>query len=172
MYFLRMLKTFRTTFFAEILRSERCKSWNPIGKQCGGKTWNRYPQKENIWKRKAHKRNSQKCAKHVDFEKKLEHLENVFFRRNAPAGGDWGDDSPSAPRRHWPETSFLEKIWKSGWTKRSLILFCPALMQLGRENLCAAKNTGDGRKERYDKEKSVDYSFFIFLVLQIERSKM
>ena len=31
-------------------------------------------------------------------------------------------------------------------------------MQLGRENLCAAKNTGDGRKERYDKEKSVDYS--------------
>ena len=30
-------------------------------------------------------------------------------------------------------------------------------MQLGRENLCAAKNTGDGRKERYDKEKSVDY---------------
>ena len=40
------------------------------------------------------------------------------------------------------------------------------------KNLCAAKNTGDGRKERYDKEKSVDYSFFIFLVLQIERSKM
>ena len=51
--------------------------------------------------------------------------------------------------------SVLQKDWKSGWTKRSLILFCPALMQLGRENLCAAKNTGDGIKERYDKEKSV-----------------
>ena len=35
------------------------------------------------------------------------------------------------------------------------LFVCPALMQLGRKNLCAAKNTGDGIKERYDKEKSV-----------------
>ena len=79
---------------------------------------------------------------------------------------------PQPPEGTGQKRRFSKKIWKSGWTKRSLILFCPALMQLGRENLCAAKNTGDGRKERYDKEKSVDYSFFIFLVLQIERSKM
>ena len=32
-----------------------------------------------------------------------------FWKRNAPAGGDWGYDSPSAPRRHWPEMSLLEK---------------------------------------------------------------
>ena len=31
-------------------------------------------------------------------------------------------------------------------------------MQIGRKNLCAAKNTGDGIRERYNKEKSVKYS--------------
>ena len=51
-------------------------------------------------------------------------------------------------------------------------IILPCFDAIRSKNLCAAKNTGDGRKERYDKEKSVDYSFFIFLVLQIERSKM
>ena len=32
-----------------------------------------------------------------------------FLRRSAPAGGDWGDASPSASRKRLPEASFLEK---------------------------------------------------------------
>ena len=34
-----------------------------------------------------------------------------FFWRNAPAGGDWGDDSPSAPRKRCLRGSLLEKVW-------------------------------------------------------------
>ena len=61
---------------------------------------------------------------------------SFFFRRNAPAGGDWGDDSPSAPRRHWPEMSFLEKNKLEKWMDKKV----PALlMQRCRTNLCAAK---------------------------------
>ena len=78
-----------------------------------------------------------------------------FFEETRPRMETEGMTLPQPPEGTGQKRRFSKKIWKSGWTKRSLILFCPALMQLGRENLCAAKNTGDGRKERYDKEKSV-----------------
>ena len=44
----------------------------------------------------------------VDLVKSFHLSKFSFFRRIAPAGGDWGDDCPSATRRHWPVTSFLE----------------------------------------------------------------
>ena len=57
------------------------------------------------------------------------------FRQTFFSCGDWGDASPSAPRKRWPEASFLKKNMEKWWKMNGQTGPCLAYANMSYKSL-------------------------------------